>query len=94
MAKLIASALLGAVTLAACAGGGSVARDDAPSDRMESIGEARDGTIGPAAPPEEVEGTNPLPAVDVIDVATGSTVNTGTLLPASKPVLVWFWAPH
>lgn len=46
----------------------------------------------PAAPPTGV--MRPLPDAQVVDIATGKQVNASTLVPASKPVLVWFWAPH
>ncbi|HEX5616733.1 MAG TPA: hypothetical protein VFZ83_16405 [Acidimicrobiia bacterium] len=39
-------------------------------------------------------GTSPLPVVDVLDVATGETVALAERLPADRPLLVWFWAPH
>lgn len=46
------------------------------------------------APPTTAAVTSPLPAVDVLDVATGDTVNFASLIPADRPVLLWFWAPH
>ncbi|MEZ5262857.1 MAG: hypothetical protein R2755_14050 [Acidimicrobiales bacterium] len=39
-------------------------------------------------------GTSPLPAVEVLDVATGRPVQLAGFLPAAKPTLVWMWAPH
>ncbi len=35
-----------------------------------------------------------LPAVEVQNSGTGETVNFASILPAEKPVLFWFWAPH
>lgn len=35
-----------------------------------------------------------LPAVEVLDVATGAPTQFAELLPADRPVLLWFWAPH
>ncbi len=35
-----------------------------------------------------------LPAVEVRNSGTGETVNFASVLPAEKPVLFWFWAPH
>ncbi len=95
-----AALVVSALVLAACSGGGDAPSmsDDVVSDvdRQTSIGESSEGSIGPALPPDEepVAGTNALPPVDVIDVVTEETVNIGTLLPARKPLLVWFWAPH
>ena len=35
-----------------------------------------------------------MPAVNVLDVATGAKVPFGQLSPSEKPLLLWFWAPH
>ena len=35
-----------------------------------------------------------MPAVDVLDVATGGKVPFAKLNPSDKPLLLWFWAPH
>jgi len=37
---------------------------------------------------------NLLPAVTVWDVGEKEWVQLSNFLPADKPVLVWFWAPH
>lgn len=45
-----------------------------------------------AVRPESVG--SPLPEVPVLHVQTGDVVQLKNLLPASTPLLVWFWAPH
>lgn len=35
-----------------------------------------------------------LPKVEVRNTGTGANVQFSSLLPAEKPVLFWFWAPH
>ena len=35
-----------------------------------------------------------LPKVEVQNSDTGEKVQFSSLLPAEKPVLFWFWAPH
>ncbi len=35
-----------------------------------------------------------LPTVDLIDVATGDTVNLADYAPSERPIVLWFWAPH
>lgn len=35
-----------------------------------------------------------LPNVVVRDVAAGADVRLADLLPAPRPILLWFWAPH
>lgn len=37
---------------------------------------------------------NVVPEVAVLDVGTGDTVDLGSLIPAQRPILLWFWAPH
>jgi hypothetical protein len=37
---------------------------------------------------------NFFPDVDVIEIATGETVNMQSLVAIDRPVLLWFWAPH
>lgn len=46
-------------------------------------------TAAPAAPFE-----NPLPQLIVKDVVANADFELSSLLPADKPVLLWFWAPH
>jgi len=35
-----------------------------------------------------------LPDLSVTDVGTGTDVALPSLVPADRPVLLWFWAPH
>src|SRR5262245_4408159 len=49
-------------------------------------------TADVAVRPESVN--SPLPEVVVRQVQTGDYVQLKNLLPANKPLLVWFWAPH
>ena len=37
---------------------------------------------------------NPLPVMNVTDVATGKSVPLASYIDGKKPTLVWFWAPH
>ncbi|MDH4144646.1 MAG: hypothetical protein OEY23_05690 [Acidimicrobiia bacterium] len=77
-----ALALAGVLLVAACGG-------------AESAASRPPITLAEAAPAAAAaQGASPLPQVDVTEVATARTINLATLLPAEKPVLVWFWAPH
>jgi hypothetical protein len=50
---------------------------------------------GPAdGDPVMADVRSPLPDALVTEIATGKQVNAQTLVPASMPVLLWFWAPH
>ncbi len=55
-------------------------------------------TGGAAAPPPAGSGSNQsagvLPDLSVTDVESGSEVSLQSLVPADRPVLLWFWAPH
>ena len=35
-----------------------------------------------------------VPALDMIDVYTGETVNLQSVASGETPLLLWFWAPH
>ncbi|MFM7537791.1 MAG: hypothetical protein ACKO91_18635 [Acidimicrobiales bacterium] len=71
-----------AVVLAACGGETSSLQ----GSTEETARPAVDGPVGTAP--------SPLPDVEVLDVATGRPVRLATFVPADKPTLVWFWAPH
>lgn len=94
-------AIASVVLVAGCGSGGSdadgpgeVAAPDRPGATNPVVGAPPD-----AEPPDaEPGGTDPaasdLPAVDVRDVHTGATVDLASLVPADRPILLWFWAPH
>ncbi len=35
-----------------------------------------------------------LPSVELVDVATGDTVNLASFAPSDRAIVLWFWAPH
>ncbi|MCP3854068.1 MAG: hypothetical protein GY745_09400 [Actinomycetia bacterium] len=97
----------GSLVLAAC--GGSSGGDEGAAEpatapvtlpRTTEAGEA--GQVGPttsAATPAPTEAAadpvlNLFPDVDVIEIATGETINLLSLIAIDQPVLLWFWAPH
>ncbi len=98
------SALLaaGGLLMAACGGASSTAGDPStvptgsattaaqpqPSDRGETPASS---TPTRATAPDA---GSPLPAVEVLDVATGDSVQFADFLPADRALLFWFWAPH
>ena len=47
----------------------------------------------PAVEPTTVPASD-LPSVEIIDVATGATVNLAGFAPSDRPLVLWFWAPH
>ena len=52
------------------------------------------GTPAPAPiAVESVDGSS-LPAVSMVNVATGESVNLASFGEGDKPLLLWFWAPH
>ncbi|MGE3329137.1 MAG: hypothetical protein AB7N61_27385 [Acidimicrobiia bacterium] len=63
-----------------------------------ACGGPREASVEPGARPD-LPVTNPvsrdlLPAVTVWDVGEKEWVQLANFLPADRPVLVWFWAPH
>ncbi len=53
---------------------------------------------GPVAAAPAAEGSGQaaglLPELTVTDVGAGTEVALTSLVPADRPVLLWFWAPH
>lgn len=76
----LAVLVLGAAVLATACGGSREASVD-PGER-------------PNLPVANAASTDFLPAVTVWDVGEKEWVQLANFLPADKPVLVWFWAPH
>jgi hypothetical protein len=83
------------VLVAGCGSGGSgsdglggIATGDLPGATIPAVGAPP--AEGPVAPPA----TGAVPAIEVRDVHTGATVNLASLVPAARPILLWFWAPH
>ncbi len=83
--RTLAALAAAALTLAAC-GTAEPSSTAAPSAATEG-GRTAASATGAAS------GVSPLPAVDVIDVATGAPVPLAGLLPAARPTLLWMWAP-
>ncbi len=86
----MAGALVGAVVMAACGGGGDSER--APgAESIDFLGRDLGGPTVAAA--SDIE-SNPLPDLVIDNVSTGQKANLRNILPAEKPVLLWMWAPH
>ena len=56
--------------------------------------QALDSGPRPNLPVDAVSANGPLPPVTVRDLTQDRWVQFANFLPANKPVLVWFWAPH
>lgn len=78
-ARLVSIAAATALMVAACGGPPAASVDPGPRPDL--------AVANPAS-------TAFLPAVTVWDVGEQQWVQLANLLPADKPVLVWFWAPH
>jgi hypothetical protein len=65
---------------------------------LSACGGASEGSVDPGRRPELPvavgSAESALPAVPVWDVGEREWVQLADVLPAEKPVLVWFWAPH
>lgn len=96
------------VALAACGSGSTSPKvSTGTTGRQRPAATSTSSTIptiptSPASPAPELSTTtttpaprpSPLPSVEVLDTANGQTVQFSSLVPAVKPVLFWFWAPH
>lgn len=86
--SILALALAGALSLAACGDGGSKLPDGS------ALPEPAAGPVPQLAiDPESV--SSPLPDIAVRRLnGEGGWVQLKNELPSDKPLLVWFWAPH
>ena len=92
---------IAAMTLAACGSGSTSAKVSTGPTGSQPTAKTATSTTIPINPSSEISTTtslapqkSPLPSVEVLDTANGQTVQFASLLPAVKPVLFWFWAPH
>ena len=93
--RIRVAALAGALALisGACGSSGGDGAEGAVGTTSSSTGRtdsSSSGTAGTARP----GGPNEVPDAALDDVATGDAVSLRSLIPAEKPVLFWFWAPH
>ncbi len=93
--KVLAIAVGLALTAAACG--------DSSDGPVTAPPEAPPPTEAPAAqapapePATETDVPVPasdLPSVELVNVATGASVNLASFAPADQPLVLWFWAPH
>ena len=91
--RIIAAALVGGITLAAC--GGSPAAPVGEDGAAVTLPIPADGPIPDLPVTAEAAAGSPLPAVTVRQInGDGGFVQLKNELPADRPLLVWFWAPH
>ena len=87
--KIGAVAMAGGLLLAACGGGGSRLPEGV------SLPEPAPGPVPQLAVSADAAVASPLPDVAVRQLnGDGGWVQLKNALPADKPLLVWFWAPH
>ena len=55
---------------------------------------ATTATTKPVPKAAGAKAANPLPVMNVTDVKTGKSVALASFVNGTRPVLVWFWAPH
>ena len=63
----------------------------APVARLDAAG-ATAATTKKATAPKAIQ--SPLPVMNVTDVKTGKQVALASTFDGTKPMLIWFWAPH
>jgi hypothetical protein len=86
--RILAAALAGGLSLAACGGGGSKLPDGV------TLPEPAAGPVPELAVDPE-SASSPLPEIAVRRLnGDGGWIQLKNVLPADKPLLVWFWAPH
>ena len=90
---VVAVALAGGLTLAAC--GGSPAPPVGADGVAVTLPEPDPGPLPDLPVSPEAAVGSPLPQVTVRQLnGDGGFVQLKNHLPSDKPLLVWFWAPH
>lgn len=91
--RIVAAALAGGITLAACGGGAAAPiGEDGVAITLPAPAE---GPIPDLPVSAEAAAGSPLPQVTVRRInGEGGFVQFKNELPSDKPLLVWFWAPH
>ena len=91
MKRIVAAALAAGLLLAACGGAGS--SSNLPAGVV--LPEPAPGPVPELAVSPEAALSSPLPEIAVRRLnGEGGWVQLKNELPADKPLLVWFWAPH
>ena len=86
--RRVAALIATGVLIGACGAGGDTATG--PDGSPVTV-QAADPGPRPDLP---ADSTSPLPKVTVRNVGTGEWVQLANFLPAERPLLLWFWAPH
>jgi len=71
-------------------GGQSAGELSGPTSSVAPTGTAAPEGPAPSTPQPEPD----VPAVEVVLLASGSTVDLQSLAEPGRPTLLWFWAPH
>lgn len=72
--------------------GGDAVSTTEGSPSPDSTTEATETPAILASPPAPID--SDLPDVTMLRVSTGEELRLSSLAPASRPLLLWFWAPH
>jgi ABC-type glycerol-3-phosphate transport system substrate-binding protein len=93
--RIVAAALAGGLTLAACGGGSSPSAPDGAGGATVTLPTPAAGPIPDLPVSAEAAAGSPLPEVTVRQInGDGGFVQLKNALPSDRPLLVWFWAPH
>ena len=93
--RIVAAALVGGLTLAACGGGGSAPAPVGADGVAVTLPTLADGPLPDLPVSAEAQAGSPLPQVTVRQInGDGGFVQLKNALPSDRPLLVWFWAPH
>ena len=91
--RIVAVALAGGIALAAC--GGVPEPPVAEDGTVVTLPEPAAGPVPVLPVSVEAAAGSPLPEIAVRQInGDGGWVQFKNELPADKPLLVWFWAPH
>lgn len=90
--RALLAAVAGAVLVGACGSDGST-RAAGPTTTSAPIAPSTSDPGGDATT-TTTSGPADLPAIDVVELASGEEVPLPSLAQPGRPTLLWFWAPH
>ncbi|MFN0030374.1 MAG: hypothetical protein ACKV2O_24735 [Acidimicrobiales bacterium] len=109
-ARLVVAALLGAGVVGGCGFLGAERSVETVGQEPVTVTDASGAAAPSTNAPEATTALNPsgstdtsgtqrpvvvnVPAVDVVDVATGATQTLASLIATDRPTLLWMWAPY
>lgn len=96
MRKGLTAFVAGALLASGCGSPDPAATSKPPSAEVPvATAVATSSPVAAPSSPQAVDAADSIvPAVKVVNLANDADFQLTSLIPAERPVLLWFWAPH